>query len=63
MESLTGAGENYGSVAVQAKTMAMDEINASGGIEGRRLELVIEDSKCSAQDAINAYNKLTTSME
>ena len=59
MESLTGAGETYGSVAVQAKTMAMDEINAAGGIEGRRLELVIEDSKCSAQDAINAYNKLT----
>ena len=59
MESLTGAGETYGSVAVQAKTMAMDEINAAGGIEGRRLELVVEDSKCSAQDAINAYNKLT----
>ncbi len=59
MESLTGAGETYGSVAVQAKTMAMDEINAAGGIDGRRLELVIEDSKCSAQDAINAYNKLT----
>ena len=59
MESLTGAGETYGSVAVQAKTMAMDEINAAGGIDGRRLELVIEDSKCSAQDAITAYNKLT----
>ena len=59
MESLTGAGETYGNVAVQAKTMAMDEINAAGGIDGRRLELVIEDSKCSAQDAINAYNKLT----
>ena len=59
MESLTGAGETYGSVAVQAKTMAMDEINAAGGINGRMLELVVEDSKCSAQDAINAYNKLT----
>ena len=59
MESLTGAGETYGNVAVQAKTMAMDEINSAGGIDGRRLELVIEDSKCSAQDAIGAYNKLT----
>ena len=59
MESLTGSGETYGNVAVQAKTMAMDEINAAGGIEGRMLELVVEDSKCSAQDAINAYNKLT----
>ena len=59
MESLTGAGETYGNVAVQAKQMATDEINAGGGINGRMLELVVEDSKCSAQDAINAYNKLT----
>ena len=59
MESLTGSGETYGNVAVQAKQMAMDEINAGGGINGRMLELVVEDSKCSAQDAINAYNKLT----
>ena len=59
MESLTGAGETYGTVAVQAKKMAMDEINAAGGINGRMLELVVEDSKCNAQDAINAYNKLT----
>ncbi len=59
MESLTGAGETYGTVAHQAKIMAVDEINAAGGINGRRLELVVEDSKCNAQDAINAYNKLT----
>ena len=59
MESLTGSGETYGNVAVQAKQMATDEINAGGGINGRMLELVVEDSKCSAQDAINAYKKLT----
>ena len=59
MESLTGPGETYGTVAVQAKEMAVDEINAAGGINGRMLELVVEDSKCSAQDAITAYNKLT----
>ena len=59
MESLTGPGETYGTVAVRAKTMAMDEINAAGGIDGRPLELVVEDSKCGAQDAISAYHKLT----
>ena len=59
MESVTGPGETYGTVAVQAKQMAADEINAAGGIEGRRLELVVEDSKCNAQDAITAYRKLT----
>ena len=59
MESLTGAGETYGQVANNAKQLAVDEINAAGGINGRMLELVVEDSKCNAQDAINAYNKLT----
>ena len=59
MESLTGPGETYGNVALQAKQLAVDEINAAGGINGRMLELIPEDSKCSAQDAITAYNKLT----
>ena len=59
MESLTGPGETYGTVANQAKQMAADEINAAGGVNGRMLELVVEDSRCSANDAITAYNKLT----
>ena len=59
MESLTGPGETYGTVANQAKQMAVDEINAAGGVNGHMLELVVEDSKCNAQDAITAYNKLT----
>ncbi len=59
MESLTGAGETYGNVAVRAKQMALDEINAAGGINGRRLEFVLEDSQCSAKEAVSAYRKLT----
>ena len=59
MESITGLGATYGSVAVQAKEMAVDEINAAGGINGRMLKLIVEDSKCAARDAITAYRKLT----
>ena len=59
MESLTGPGETYGTVALQSKQMAVDEINAAGGINGRMLELIAEDSKCNAQDSITAYKKLT----
>ncbi len=59
MESVTGPGETYGTVAVQAKQMAVDEINAAGGVNGRMLELIVEDEKCNAQDSITAYRKLT----
>ena len=59
MESVTGPGETYGNVAVQAKQMAVEEINAAGGVNGRMIELVVEDEKCNAQDAITAYRKLT----
>ena len=59
MESVTGLGETYGTVANQAKQLAADEINAAGGINGCRLELIVEDSKCSAADAVVAYRKLT----
>ena len=59
MESLTGAGETYGNVAVQAKQMAVDEINEAGGVNGRPLELVVADSKCNGEDAVTAYKHLT----
>ena len=59
MESVTGPGQSYGTVMVQAKQMAADEINEAGGVNGRPLHLIIEDSKCGAADAITAYNKLT----
>ena len=59
MECITGISDTFGRGAVQAKTMAADEINAAGGVNGRRLELVVEDSQCRADDAILAYNKLT----
>ncbi len=59
MESPTGPGETYGTVANQAKQMAADEINAAGGVNGRPLELIAEDSQCSAQGAVAAYAKLT----
>ncbi len=59
MDALTGVGESYGNPLLQAKLLAVEEINAAGGINGRELELIVEDSKCAAQDAITAYNKLT----
>ena len=59
MDALTGIAETYGNPLHQAKLLAVEEINAAGGIDGRMLELIVEDSKCSAQDGITAYRKLT----
>ncbi len=59
MDALTGVGESYGNPVLNSKILAVEEINADGGINGRMLELIAEDSKCSAQDAITAFKKLT----
>ena len=59
MDALTGVAESYGNPLHQAKLLAVEEINAAGGINGRMLKIIVEDSKCAAQDAITAYNKLT----
>ena len=59
MDALTGVAESYGNPLHQAKLLAVEEINEAGGINGRELKLIVEDSKCGAQDAITAYNKLT----
>ncbi|MCY4474437.1 MAG: ABC transporter substrate-binding protein [Chloroflexi bacterium] len=59
MEAVTGLIEIHGTSRVHAKQMAVDEINEAGGVNGRTLELIVADSKCDAQEAINAYNQLT----
>jgi branched-chain amino acid transport system substrate-binding protein len=40
--------------------MAIDEINAKGGVDGRKLELRVEDGACDAKTATAAANKLVT---
>ena len=59
MDSLTGAGETYGTAIWQAKQLAADEINAAGGINGRMLELVVADGMCNAAGATAGYRRLT----
>lgn len=59
LDSLTGIGESYGVPLSRSKLLAVEEINAAGGINGRMLKLVIEDSKCTSTDAIAAYQRLT----
>ncbi len=55
---LTGAGAPYGEPARGALQIAVDEINANGGVSGRNIEVIYEDGKCSNKDAVNAAQKL-----
>ena len=59
LDSLTGVGETYGIPLSRSKLLAVEEINAAGGINGRPLKLIVEDSKCTSADAIAAYQRLT----
>ena len=44
---------------VDAVRMAIEEINASGGVMGRQLEMVVADETESPEQGISAVNKLT----
>jgi branched-chain amino acid transport system substrate-binding protein len=58
---LTGPLATYGSPFSDAVQMAVDEVNAAGGVNGRPIKLQIEDSQASNTVAINALNRLLQS--
>lgn len=55
---LTGDAANIGQNAMAAVTLAVEEVNAAGGINGRSLEIIYEDGACMGKEATNAANKL-----
>lgn len=55
---LTGDAASIGKDALAAAEIAVGEVNSAGGINGRNLELVVEDGKCNPKDAADAGNKL-----
>lgn len=54
--SITGAVAKFG--AFQSATLALEDINAQGGIGGRPLELIFEDGKGEGRSAVLAAQKL-----
>ena len=60
-EPLTGAFAASGTYVVNGAKIAADEINAAGGVLGRRIELVIEDNKSNPTEAAAVAEKLITS--
>ena len=56
---LTGSLAKYGDWSKTAMEIAMDEINLEGGIKGRKIKLLIEDSRSEPKDAVTIFRKLT----
>ena len=55
---VTGAAAAYGISVMNGAQLAVDEINASGGINGYQVELITADDEHDAEKSVNAYNDL-----
>lgn len=55
---LTGDNAQYGIGVQNGAQLAVDEINAAGGINGVQIEFRMEDDEADAEKAANAYNVL-----
>ena len=55
---VTGAQAAYGLAITNSIQLAIDEINAAGGILGKQIDYVVYDNKNDGQETINAYTRL-----
>lgn len=54
----TGDAAIYGNAVKNGAQIAVDEINAAGGINGVQIEYDFQDDQADAEKAVNAYNTL-----
>ncbi|GHV94963.1 ethanolamine utilization protein EutJ [Spirochaetia bacterium] len=57
---LSGGVAFYGNESRDGALLAIDEINAAGGLLGKKLVLISEDDEGDSAKSINAFTKLTT---
>jgi branched-chain amino acid transport system substrate-binding protein len=58
---ISGQVSTYGIQCRDAIKLAFDEINAAGGVNGKKLEAIVEDDQASPDVTTNAFKKLTSS--
>ncbi|MFI3271898.1 MAG: branched-chain amino acid ABC transporter substrate-binding protein [Pseudomonadota bacterium] len=58
--SHTGDLANYGLGTANAATIVAEQINAKGGIDGKMVEVILQDEQCKPELATNAATKLLT---
>ena len=56
--SLTGPAAQWGRPTIHGAQMIYDEVNAAGGIHGRKIVMTVEDDQCAGPMAIVATKKL-----
>jgi len=56
-EALTGPVAKYGVPIKNGFVLAAEEINAAGGINGNKINLVVEDEQAKKEEAINVFKK------
>ena len=57
-EALTGNAAQYGVPIRKGFELALSEINGRGGINGQKIELLVEDEQGKKEEAINVFKKL-----
>jgi branched-chain amino acid transport system substrate-binding protein len=55
---LTGAVPTFGQSTKEGAELAVKEWNEKGGLLGKQIELIVEDSQCEADPGVNAANKV-----
>lgn len=55
---MTGAASAYGTAVMNATKIAVDEINAAGGVNGYQLAFNPQDDEHDPEKSVNAYNTL-----
>ncbi|HEU4713751.1 MAG TPA: ABC transporter substrate-binding protein [Pyrinomonadaceae bacterium] len=58
--SLTGSTANFGISSVNGIKLAADEVNAAGGINGKQIELLVQDDRSDASEAATIVTKFVT---
>src|SRR5258705_6560134 len=58
--SLTGSTANFGISSTNGIRMAADEVNATGGIKGKQVALLVQDDRSDASEAATIVTKFVT---
>ncbi|MCX5659165.1 MAG: ABC transporter substrate-binding protein [Planctomycetota bacterium] len=58
--SMTGSEATFGQTTEDGVRLALEEINAAGGVRGKKLEVITYDTQSNAQGASSAVTRLIT---